>query len=266
MESPIPMQLDRAPCTVIGKNAKLKGHIEGPDLMEVHGSFEGSLTSQGDVVIRKDAQVKADMDKVGKVKVEGNLNGNIKAKHISVSKLAKVRGSVLSMLEPDDHEVEGEFNGNLFSEGENWRITPTGVLNGSVRNMERFVVEGKVFGDISVENLELLNKAVVFGNIRCHSMFVHQTAIICGKVKDHPEVEINFNGPVSKIQAGVRGRLARKRVREMLQEKVEMTSNAMLAVNTFLSDSLKTPLSKVNPEEEKHEEESENSTMDPNFK
>ena len=65
--------------TVIGKDASFKGELSFTGGVRVDGRFEGSITTEGQVMVSKDGQLKAEV-KAGSVALEGQLEGNLTVK------------------------------------------------------------------------------------------------------------------------------------------------------------------------------------------
>jgi cytoskeletal protein CcmA (bactofilin family) len=65
--------------TVIGKDASFKGELTFTGGVRVDGRFEGSIATDGQVMVSKDGHLKAEV-KAGSVALEGHLEGNLTAK------------------------------------------------------------------------------------------------------------------------------------------------------------------------------------------
>lgn len=97
--------------------------------------------------------------------------------------------------------IDGSFTGKLASTG-NLIIGPKGRLFGDVENMNHLLIDGgELHGNVLVERLTMINRAVIKGFIACKSLEVEDACTIVGSVNVHslsPEV-IDEDGDIVNI-------------------------------------------------------------------
>lgn len=93
--------------TIIGKDVEVKGTIAASSGIRIEGKVEGEIKNEGDVIVGKDARVKA----------------SIKARHLTVA---------------GDVEGDIELSGQLELEG-------SGRLRGDIRVNALIIADGAVF-------------------------------------------------------------------------------------------------------------------------
>jgi len=82
--------------------------------------------------------------------------------------------------------IDGQFEGELISEGGKLVVGPKGVVKSNVK-MREVVIEGYVEGDVFVdERIELRGDAQVRGNISARSLTVDEGATIIGNMRVKP--------------------------------------------------------------------------------
>lgn len=80
--------------TIIGKDAYLKGVLKGKGLFRIDGKFDGSLASNGDIIIGESGWVKADL-KGRNVTIAGRYEGELDAEgRLELKKTATFSGSI----------------------------------------------------------------------------------------------------------------------------------------------------------------------------
>mmetsp|Transcript_27444 Transcript_27444/g.35976 ORF Transcript_27444/g.35976 Transcript_27444/m.35976 type:complete len:309 (+) Transcript_27444:88-1014(+) len=88
--------------------------------------------------------------------------------------------------------IDGKFEGRLISKGD-LIIGPRGVLIGDIFDMNELLVDGKVVGNISVEKLDLRDRASVHGNITCKSVRMDPTVVVVGALNVHPQAPLRID-------------------------------------------------------------------------
>lgn len=85
-------------------------------------------------------------------------------------------------LQTDENvRVDGNVKGSEHKVG-SLSVGKTGVLTGNIKTGEG-VIAGKVHGNIYASGkLEILQGAVVYGEIKAHSMLVHEGSVVQGQV------------------------------------------------------------------------------------
>ena len=80
--------------TIIGPDAKFKGELNFENGVKILGSFEGRITTNGNLVIASEGKLQADVE-AGTISVEGEISGNVAAKDlIELKKTAKLEGDL----------------------------------------------------------------------------------------------------------------------------------------------------------------------------
>lgn len=80
--------------TILGSDTEFNGTMKFGKTLKVEGKFEGSLSSDGRLIVAKTGEIKAEIA-VGNVSVEGKVNGNITAKElVELKSSAEVTGDV----------------------------------------------------------------------------------------------------------------------------------------------------------------------------
>jgi cytoskeletal protein CcmA (bactofilin family) len=80
--------------SVIASDVEINGTIRSTGSVRIDGKLEGELTSTGDAVIGKSAQVKGNVS-ANSVTIEGTIQGNITAKDkIEMKSTARVTGDI----------------------------------------------------------------------------------------------------------------------------------------------------------------------------
>lgn len=80
---------------MIGKSLTIKGELKFEKLLKVEGSFEGSLISNGSVIVTKTGRLVADINKMKDVCIEGgHVTGNIDVERVMISGAAVVVGNI----------------------------------------------------------------------------------------------------------------------------------------------------------------------------
>ena len=65
------------PETTIGRTVKMKGDISFNTLLRIDGSFEGKLTSNGNLVVGQDGVLIGDIIGMNEVTIEGRVVGSV---------------------------------------------------------------------------------------------------------------------------------------------------------------------------------------------
>ena len=80
--------------TVLGPDAQFKGELSFTGGVRVEGQFEGSITTQGKVLIAKTGRIKAEV-KAGQVVLDGQVEGNVVAEdRVDIRSTATLRGDL----------------------------------------------------------------------------------------------------------------------------------------------------------------------------
>lgn len=80
--------------TVIGPDASFKGELSFEKSVKVLGSFEGRITTSGNLEIATGGRVQADIE-AGSINVEGEVRGNMAASDsIELKKTARLQGDI----------------------------------------------------------------------------------------------------------------------------------------------------------------------------
>lgn len=80
--------------TLIGVDCSFKGSIDFKNSLRIDGKFEGSIESEGTLIVGKSGVVKAEI-KVGDVVIEGKIHGNVVAKNkVDLRSTAELLGDV----------------------------------------------------------------------------------------------------------------------------------------------------------------------------
>ncbi len=118
--------LSHDPETVIGEQVTIKGELCFTTLLRIDGNFEGTLVSQGKLIVGPNGSVKANIDLEEAFisgKVEGDItvkerlhlrgraevNGNIKAKLLSVDEGVSIFGQVSVAPSNLDQPIQNEI-------------------------------------------------------------------------------------------------------------------------------------------------------------
>ena len=64
--------------TIIGPDASFKGELSFEKGVKILGSFEGRISTKGNLVVASEGSIQADVE-AGTITVEGEINGNISA-------------------------------------------------------------------------------------------------------------------------------------------------------------------------------------------
>ncbi len=79
---------------VIGRGSEMTGTVSSPGMIRVEGSCKGTLRSEKDVVVARDARMDGDID-AGSVVIAGTLNGTIVSRGlVALSASARVTGDI----------------------------------------------------------------------------------------------------------------------------------------------------------------------------
>ena len=80
--------------TIISQDAQFKGEISFTNHLQIMGSYEGQITTTGNLEVSSEATVNADI-KAGTIIVAGSIQGNMDASDvIEVGKTAHIRGDI----------------------------------------------------------------------------------------------------------------------------------------------------------------------------
>lgn len=80
--------------TIIGPDAKFKGDLVFDKSVKILGGFEGSISTNGSLVVAGEGIVQADVE-AGTIAVEGQINGNVMAKDlVELKKTARLQGDL----------------------------------------------------------------------------------------------------------------------------------------------------------------------------
>lgn len=85
---------EEVPETTLGEGVSFRGELSFDRLLRIDGSFEGSLRSQGKIIIGKQGKVKAHLN-LREAIIEGVLEGNITVQErLELRGAASVRGDI----------------------------------------------------------------------------------------------------------------------------------------------------------------------------
>lgn len=80
--------------TILGPESSFEGKLSFQGTVRIDGRFSGEVVTNDVLVVGEGAVVKAEMD-VGSVVINGEVNGNIRAKHaVEIHAPGKLRGNV----------------------------------------------------------------------------------------------------------------------------------------------------------------------------
>lgn len=105
--------------TIIGKETYLKGTLKGKGLFRIDGDFDGSLASDGDIIIGDCGRVKADL-KGRNVTIAGHYEGELQAEgDLELKKTALVKGSLKAenLLVEDGAVLAGNIDMKIKEQG-----------------------------------------------------------------------------------------------------------------------------------------------------
>ena len=76
------MQKDKSADSIslLSKNVRIEGEIQGPENLHVEGYLKGSVTLSGDIFIGNTGIVEADVE-AKNIVIQGEVTGNVKANH-----------------------------------------------------------------------------------------------------------------------------------------------------------------------------------------
>ncbi len=81
--------------TILGPDLQVRGTIQGTAGLRIEGTVDGSINTQGPVVITESAKVTADIE-AEVVSVSGQVNGNIKALKVEILATGRIWGDVVT--------------------------------------------------------------------------------------------------------------------------------------------------------------------------
>jgi len=80
--------------TVIGPDAKFKGELSFEKGVKILGSFEGRISTKGNLVVASEGAIQADVE-AGTITVEGEINGNVAAQDlVELKNSARLQGDL----------------------------------------------------------------------------------------------------------------------------------------------------------------------------
>ena len=80
--------------TIIGPDANFKGQLNFEKSVQVLGSFEGQIATQGTLEVSDGANVQADIE-AGNISVEGEIKGNLAASDlVELKQSARIQGDI----------------------------------------------------------------------------------------------------------------------------------------------------------------------------
>lgn len=109
--------LDDVPETTIGGAVKMKGELAFTTLLRVDGEFEGTLISEGSLIIGKAGKVVGDVKGMKEIIVDGKIVGDIDVEKVAVRGKGIIYGAVTckSFTCESDCVVVGALNVNPFA-------------------------------------------------------------------------------------------------------------------------------------------------------
>lgn len=94
MQAEASMPSDENNVTVIARDAKFKGELVLEQSVKIHGSYEGRISSQGEIHVAEGAGCKASLE-ARSVIIDGNVEGDILARErLTLSGKARVKGDI----------------------------------------------------------------------------------------------------------------------------------------------------------------------------
>lgn len=78
--------------TIFGKETEFVGNLRFRDNLEITGKFEGTIESEGNLIIAKNAECTADTITAGSIIISGTVTGNMEAQ----DKVELRQGSVIT--------------------------------------------------------------------------------------------------------------------------------------------------------------------------
>jgi cytoskeletal protein CcmA (bactofilin family) len=93
--APLPIVNNGKILSVISKGSTFKGDITTEGGARIDGSFEGSLTVKGPLVIGENARIVADITAEA-VSVAGSVKGNITAKKVDIMRTGRIYGDLIT--------------------------------------------------------------------------------------------------------------------------------------------------------------------------
>lgn len=105
------------PETTIGRTVKMKGDISFNTLLRIDGSFEGKLTSNGNLVVGQDGVLIGDIIGMNEVTIEGRVVGSIQVEVLVLKSGAQVYGNVTAktLAMQGGSSVVGTLNVNPYA-------------------------------------------------------------------------------------------------------------------------------------------------------
>lgn len=80
--------------TIIGTDASFKGELSFEKGVKILGSFEGRISTKGNLVVASEGSIQADVE-AGTITVEGEINGNISAQDlVELKNSARLQGDL----------------------------------------------------------------------------------------------------------------------------------------------------------------------------
>jgi cytoskeletal protein CcmA (bactofilin family) len=80
--------------TVIGPDAKFKGELSFESGVKILGSFEGRISTKGNLIVAQEGVIQADIE-AGTVTVEGQISGNVAANElVELKSTARLQGDL----------------------------------------------------------------------------------------------------------------------------------------------------------------------------
>lgn len=95
VSNPLPIANNGKIVSVISKGSSFKGEIVTEGGTRIDGSFEGSLTVKGPLVIGENARIVADIT-ADAVSVAGSVKGNITAKKVDIMRTGRIYGDLIT--------------------------------------------------------------------------------------------------------------------------------------------------------------------------
>lgn len=100
--------------TIIGSSIRISGEVEGSEDLVVHGTIQGKIELQSDLLVEPSGNVEADVY-ARNTKISGTLTGNVQAdERVEVTKDGQMTGDIRAprILISDGAQFQGNVDMN----------------------------------------------------------------------------------------------------------------------------------------------------------